>query len=235
MRKARSKPKKFNPKTVKYMMIGVAIALVAGALALLAPHIGKLFSDTGRQALVDSIRDRGAMGVLLFIGLQILQVVIFIVPGEVIEVAGGILYGTWGGYAICTLGSVLGTILIYQFVKRLRYDNVNALLDGKFRRLAFLKKKENAELAVFILYFIPGTPKDALTYFIPFTKMSLARFLLISTIARFPSVISSTFAGASLESGNTTVSIIAFTAIAVLGAIGILIDRKYIRKQNETK
>ena len=228
-----AKPKKWDVKTVKFAMLVAVFLLAIVAGTLLIPQIGQFFSESGRQAMVDEIRARGFAGVLIFVGVQILQVVLFVIPGELIEVAGGVLYGTFGGYALCTLGSLIGSVIIYLLVRQLGYDFINELLDGKFRRLAFLKKKENTELAVFLLFLIPGTPKDALTYFVPFTKLPLLRFLIVSTVARIPSVISSTFAGASLERGNLTLSLIVFALIAVFGVAGILIDRRYIQKQNE--
>ncbi len=221
-----------DPKTVKFILFVFVFLILAAAGIAMLPHLGKLFSESGRDALVNTVRAKGATGVLFFIGVQILQVVLFIIPGEVVEVAGGVLYGTVGGYAVCTVGSVIGSVIIYCLVRRLGYDFVNGLMDGKFGKLAFLKKKENIELAVFILFLIPGTPKDGLTYFVPFTNLSLPRFLVVSTVARIPSVISSTFAGASLESGNITVSLIVFAITAVLGVAGILIDRRYIQNQN---
>ncbi len=222
-----------DAKTIKFAML-VAVFLLAAVLgALLVPHLGKLFSEQGRQVLVEKVRAQGFWGVLLFTGVQILQVVLFIIPGEVVEVVAGMLYGTFGGFAVCVVGSSAGSAIIYFLVRRLGYAYVNELLDGRFRKLAFLRKKENVQLAVFILFLIPGTPKDALTYFVPFTGLSLPRFLVVSAVARIPSVISSTFAGASFESGNITLSAVVFALIAVFGVAGILIDRRYIRRQNE--
>ena len=60
-----------------------------------------------------------------------------------------------------------------------------------------------------MLFFIPGTPKDIITYVVPFTKMKLLDFIAISSVARIPSIISSTLAGATLESGNLNQLIIA--------------------------
>lgn len=231
-----NKPKaKADPKTLKFVVLAAIFICAIAAGLMLVPHIGRLFSESGRDALVENIRGRGVWGVLLFVGVQILQVVLFVIPGEVVEVVGGVLYGTFGGYAACTCGSLIGSVLIYMLVRRLGYEFVSEFLADKFQKLAFLRKEENAEMCVFILYLIPGTPKDGLTYFVPFTELSLARFLLLSTVARFPSVISSTLAGASLESGRVWLSVGIFAAITVVGIIGILLDRKYIQTKNAAR
>lgn len=69
-------------------------------------------------------------------------------------------------------------------------------------KLLFLKKEKNLELIIFIIFFIPGTPKDLLTYIAPFTRIKLKTFLLLTTFARIPSVITSTIGGNALSNQN---------------------------------
>lgn len=224
---------RLTPVNVKFAVLIAAITLIIIGGVLILPYFKDMLSEQGRDALTASIRAEGLSGLLMFIALQILQVVLFIIPGEVIEVVGGMLYGTWWGYFACAAGSLAGSAIIYRLVMWLGYDFVNELAQNKLGKLKFLQKTHNVELIVFILFLIPGTPKDALTYFIPFTKLSLARFLIVSTIARIPSVVSSTFAGASLQNGDVAVSVLTFILIAVFALAGILINHRYIKKQNE--
>ena len=100
-------------------------------------------------------------------------------------------------------------------------------------KFSFLFKKENITYIVFILFLIPGTPKDILTYICPFTKIKPWQYFLIAVFARIPSVVSSTMLGDNLMQKNITASIIIFAVTAVIGLAGITINKIFIKKQSE--
>ncbi len=81
---------------------------------------------------------------------------------------------------------------------------------------------------MFFLMFIPGTPKDLLTYFAPFTGISLLRMLFIAAVARIPSIITSTYVGSSFAQGNHLKSIIIYAVVGVISLAGILVYNKFI-------
>ena len=86
---------------------------------------------------------------------------------------------------------------------------------------------------MFILFFIPGTPKDIMTYFVPLTHMKLGHFLLLSGVARLPSVITSTVGGNALGSGNHWFAVAVFAITAVLSAAGIWMYRRIVKRKEE--
>ena len=97
--------------------------------------------------------------------------------------------------------------------------------------LKFMQSSRRLDLLVFILFLIPGSPKDILTYFVGLTPMKLSRFLVLSSIARIPSVISSTVGGAALGAQNYGFAIaVAVVTVAVSGA-GILLYRHVCRAE----
>ena len=168
--------------------------------------------------------------------IQILQVVLAIIPGEPIEIAMGVLYGTGLGCLLCLVGITIGSALVFWCVKRFGRKFVDNFVSGEtFNRLKFLKDPSKRDVLLFVLMFIPGTPKDTLTYFSPFTKISLARFLVISTIARIPSVISSSYIGSSIMDGNYVKSIIAFVVVGAVSLVGIIVYNKIIASKNKEK
>jgi uncharacterized membrane protein YdjX (TVP38/TMEM64 family) len=81
---------------------------------------------------------------------------------------------------------------------------------------------------------IPGTPKDLLSYFVGLTEMKLSEWLIITTIARIPSVATSTIGGNALGEGNYITAITVFAITAVVSILGILIYN-YITKKRENK
>lgn len=90
---------------------------------------------------------------------------------------GGALYGTVGGFFLCMAGVLTGSVIIFLLSRALGYEVVENLLSRKrLSRLQFLQKEGRLEAVVFFLFFIPGTPKDALTYFAPFTRMNMGTF-----------------------------------------------------------
>lgn len=207
---------------IKFVIFGVLIVLMVLLTIALLPWIISLKDEAGREALQQYIRSKGVWGVLILLGIQILQVVVAFIPGEPIEVMAGLLYGTVGGWAICTVGMLMGTVMIYYLVRWLGSSFVGRIMDEKkLEKYRFLHDTRRLETMTFLLFFIPGTPKDMLTYFMPFTKIKPAVFFLIVSIARIPSIISSTFAGASIGEGKWIQTILIFVVIGLVGLAGI--------------
>lgn len=219
--------------TYKFIALIAIVGAIIGVGLLVLPHAQVLMSTEGRAVLIENIQDKGIWGMLIFVIIQVVQVVIFIIPGEAVEVIAGMLYGTWGGYLICQIGIVTGTAIIFYMVKALGYGFINQFIDDKkLHKLKFLQNNKKLEKLVFILFFIPGTPKDILTYFIPFTGLPLSKFLLISSVARIPAIISSTFAGAALQRGEVGLSVVTFIVVGIISCIGIGINKKFMEHQN---
>lgn len=227
------KPKRFKNYSQKDIIKLVILAVIAISLVvatiLLMPYVISLKDEAVRNSLKEYIYSKGPLGVLILLGIQVVQVVIAVIPGEVVEVISGLLYGTFYGYLICTIGVLIGSVMIYYTVRALGYAFINRIVgEGKLSRYKFLQNQKKLEVIIFILFFIPGTPKDMLTYFIPFTKIKPLHFFVISTIARIPSIISSTFAGSSIGDGKWTQTVIIFVIIGAVGLLGIIFNERFI-------
>lgn len=176
---------------------------------------------------------QGILGRLALIGIQVLQVVVAIMPGEVVEIAAGFTFGAWEGLLLCLTGSVLGSIIIYGFTRRFGVKMVEAFISReKLDSLKFIHNSRKLELLIFFLFLIPGTPKDVITYFIGLTPMKLKTFLVLSTIARIPSVISSTMGGNAMGLQDYRLAIIVFAITVLVSSIGLLIYTRIVKKHN---
>ena len=102
--------------------------------------------------IVDIIRSSGAWGVLIFLGLQLLQIFAAFIPGEPFELAAGVLYGPWLGLLFCLIGVALGTVAIYYGVQLLGAKSIEN--NPKFDKFRFLKNPETAYVLIFILFLI---------------------------------------------------------------------------------
>ena len=181
------------------------------------------------------VQGHGLLGQLAFLGMTVLQIVIAIIPGEPLELGAGYAFGFCRGTLLCEIGILLGGLLVFLFVRRFGVKAVEVFFPReKIESLRFLHNEKRLALWVFILFFIPGTPKDIMTYIVPLTPMKLSTFLLLSTVARLPSVVTSTIGGNALGTGKLTFALIVFSATALISALGILIYRR-ICKRSEAR
>ena len=101
----------------------------------------------------------------------------------------------------------------------------------KINQLRFLNTDKKRDLLIFLAFFIPGTPKDLLTYFVGLTEIKLGTFLVLSMIARIPSIVSSTFGGHLLGEGEYLLAIAIYAVTAIISLLGILGYNWWIRKK----
>lgn len=223
------------------LKIIVAILLIAALIAIciwLIPMALSLAEPENQERFREFIESLGALGVFTMLILQILQIIIAIIPGEPIEILMGLMYGTIAGLVLTLIGIAIGQIIVFLTVKKLGMKFAAKFVDiNKFKNLTFLKNPNKRDSLIFILFFIPGTPKDILTYFAPFTGIEFPRFIILATLARIPSVVSSTWAGATISDGSFMKTLIIFTVTGIIGIVGIIVNNHITKKHNnkETK
>ncbi len=168
---------------------------------------------------------------LVFIGIRAFQTVIKIIPAEPLEIGSGVLYGTWGGLLMCLAGTELGSLVIILFTKLFGRRFVNLFIPTeKIDSMKLFQNKEKLWISLFIIYLIPGTPKDVLTYAAGITGLDMKKFLLITGIARIPSIITSTWCGEEIIKRNYTLAAIIFV---ITGIAGIALSVVYKKRAGE--
>lgn len=172
----------------------------------------------------------GIWGLLTLFGLQFAQIFLIILPGEPIEILAGMCYGGLGGLIFITASAFIISSVIFFMVRKLGkkfvYDFCDEEKVKKIEESKIFKNPKKIEWIMIILFLIPGTPKDLLVYIAALLPIKPLRFILISTFARFPSVVSSTFAGDNLLEGNWQNSIIIYSVTFLLVGISIFIVNK---------
>jgi uncharacterized membrane protein YdjX (TVP38/TMEM64 family) len=157
-------------------------------------EIWALFSSSER--LRTWIAAAGLKAPLLFVGVQALQVVVFFIPGEIPQIAGGYLFGVWQGALLSLAGITLGASFNFLMARLLGVPFVRALFPGKdVERVRRLAESGRARLTFFLLFLIPGIPKDILCYAAGLSSLSLGVFLLYSSLGRLPGVLGSAMMG----------------------------------------
>ncbi len=218
-------------KIFKIVLLCVVIAIMIGITIYLFPVIKNLATEEGQNAFKERVKGSGFIGFLMLFGLQFAQIFLFIIPGEPIEILAGICYGgLWGTVFIMVAAAIISAfiyLLVHKFGRKFIYDFIDKSKIEKIEKSKIFKNPKTIRFIIFILFFIPGTPKDLLTYIAALLPIKPLEFIIISTIARFPSVISSTLAGANLLSGNWHFSLLIYGVTFLLVAIIVLIMRKF--------
>lgn len=206
-----------------FLLMMVVITIIA------LPYVKSLYNPEVQLKFKNWINSLGIWGLIVVLSIQMLQVVVAFVPGEPIELIAGVLYGGIVGMVVCMIGCIMASALIFLVSKKLGRPFIEMFFgEEKLSKFQFLNDSKKLETIVFILFFIPGTPKDMLTYVAGTTDIKLSRFILLSTLARIPSVITSTFMGATLVEGNWVATLCIFAVTAVLGIGGILFKDKFM-------
>lgn len=170
----------------------------------------------------------------IFVAIRAFQTVIKIIPAEPLEIGSGVLYGTCGGLLFCMLGTEIGSLIIILLTRIFGRKIVDLFIPiDKIDSLKFLQDKKRVYLSLFFIYLIPGTPKDVLTYVASLTKLNIPKFLIITGIARIPSIITSTICGEQIINKNYTTAIIVFALTGIAGVISSIIYKKVSEKKNQ--
>lgn len=173
------------------------------------------------------VSDHAFVSRLAMLGINIVQVLLAFLPGEPVELASGYAFGFWEGTALCLVASGLATSMIYWATRRWGWKLVGLFFDRSlFDRFSWLKSAKRLELIMFIVFLIPGTPKDFLTYFAGLTNMRFLPVVLIATFGRIPSIVTSTIAASAVGSGNWPLVACTLVASAFLLAVGGLMYRR---------
>lgn len=205
-------------------------AIMVLIVVLLWPYFGDLFEEGGIERIITDVRDAGPVGFLILLGLQFLQIVVAFIPGEVVQIAAGLLYGPWLGSLIILVGCVVSSAFIFALVHKLGAPFVQSMVPtqylNKFRKFELTGK---LNIIVFILFLIPGLPKDVFTYLVPLTDMRMRTFLLLSNVGRIPGIVVSAYAADGLAEGRLMESVIIFAVAAVIAVLGIVFRERIMK------
>ena len=201
-----------HKKNLSLLITGFIIITI---LCLVLYHFFENFLNDPIE-LKEKLTEFGSWGKLILVAAMAIQVIFVFLPGEIIEIAAGFSYGTIEGMAICLLGAIIGTIVIYAIVNRYGIKLVNHFYDtNKFNEISFLKKEKNLEINL-----------------APFTRLKLSSFIFITSIARIPSVITSTIGGNAISNQNYRFTIFIFVITGIISIFGLLSYKRYIKKKN---
>lgn len=233
-----SEKKKINIKELLKNSVPIIIflLLMVALTIIFWPYVEMLGTEEGRESFKNWVQNLGFGGWLITLGIQLMQIFVAFIPGEPVEIMLGVVWGPWLGTFTCLLGIFIGTLTIFLLVRKLGMKFVKKVVGtDDLTKYKFLSDKNKVELTVFILFFIPGTPKDALTYIAPIAPIHPLKYILIATFARIPSIITSTILGDSIIEGNYLTAIIVFIITALISIFGIIFGNKYVERRQKKR
>ncbi|NMA17436.1 MAG: TVP38/TMEM64 family protein [Clostridiaceae bacterium] len=210
------------------------VLMVLGSIAayvLWGEEIVEFIANPARvRAMVD---EHPVMSRFIFVALTFIQVVIAIIPGEPFEIAAGYAFGFWEGTFLCIVASYLASVLIFFLVRRFGRPILELFFEPEqIDDIRIFNNAKSASFLMVIIFLIPGTPKDIMTYFAGLTSMNLSTWLLV-LLARIPSIVSSTAGGGLLGSERYMPALIVLAVTALLAVIGIYIYKKMSQRAKD--
>ena len=207
----------------------VFIILLVFLTVKFAPQVTHLIKKPDRfRSLLTSY---GPVSVFVFIFFQFIQVIIAAIPGELVQLAGGFVYGTFWGTVYSMVGILLGSFCAFFIARLVGYKVVKLLVSPKdLEKFDFLIESPKSEIIMFLLFLIPGIPKDILVYIAGFTPIKPAKFFTVFTAARFPSMLVASFIGANIQERDYLPVIVVSVIACICFVIGYLYKEKIIER-----
>ena len=218
-------------KALKLIIFIMVISILLIATIYMVPVIKQINTPEGQLEFKQNIQNSGVLGVLILFGLELAQILLAILPGEPIEVLAGICFGPLWGTIFIMISVFTITCGIYFLVKKYGrkfiYEFFSKEKVQKIENSKIFKDDKKVEMVMILLFLIPGTPKDLLIYIAALLPIKSSRFILISTLLRIPSILSSTIAGNNILEGNWKIGILAYLISFLVTFIILVIIHKF--------
>lgn len=202
----------FPKATAVLILIVLMVSLVA------VWRMGLLGELSNKDQLILLLRNEGLKGPLFCVAAQFLQVVIFIIPGEITQFAAGYVFGAWRGLLYSAIGILLGSAFNFYLARFVGRPGLRSIISpATLARVDAQFAKARTKSAMFLLFLLPGAPKDILCYGAGFSHMSLSEFLVISGLGRLPALFASILVGSRVYHRDLiSLSIIALVVAGVI-------------------
>jgi uncharacterized membrane protein YdjX (TVP38/TMEM64 family) len=207
------------------------LAIVIWLVAVEAPSVRflvRLYRD--KKFLKDTVDSWGWMAPLVFIAIQAMQVIVSPIPGEITGPVGGALFGTGLGLFYSSIGLTIGTLCCFWVGRKWGEPLVRPWLsEHHWNRMNFILEAEGA-IICFILYLVPGFPKDIVSYLFGISPMPFWLFAVVSTVARIPGTWVSSYFGANVAE-HRYIYALAFMAVVIALCLPLYYYRHRIIKR----
>ena len=179
------------------------------------------------------IGERGVWGVAAFMLLNMLQVFVAVIPGGPFSMAAGYAFGPLWGTLICLAATTAASTLVLLIVRRWGGAAVRFLSGKDPEELALFQKMERAEWVFLLVFLIPGSPKDVLSYAAGLMKLPLPSWIVINLIGRIPGIALSVLGGDRVMRGDYLLAAGLTLLCGALYIAGMIIYKNYMEKKKK--
>ncbi len=166
---------------------------------------------------------------LIIMATQCIQIVICFIPGQWIQIASGYFFNIPFSLALALIGAFVGSVITYYLAKLLGHDAMHLFFgEEKMKDMIHKLNSKKAVIVIFLIFLIPGIPKDLCNYAAGLSEMRLKPFLIVSLIGRTPAMLGSIIIGRQLYLGGYGIAI----GVAVFAVIACILGIIYRQKLN---
>jgi len=212
---------------ILFIACGVLVFAIIGGWRGLDRYPELFEFYTNGRAISQYVRDAGPYGPIVFIALQALQVVAAPFPGEATGILGGFLFGTLPGLIYSTIGLTIGSCLGFALGRWLGLPFVRRFVKQEtYHKFDFLTHAKG-ELMVFVLFLIPGFPKDILCYILGVSPIPFGTFLFVCAVGRIPGTWLLSMQGAQVR-GQQYVGFVVLLSLIALISLAVYLYREQV-------
>ena len=219
----------------RLIALGVLFGFIA-VMVIVFIRVGKPLIElvTDPQRFKDWLEGYGALSKGVFAGIMALQVIVAVIPAGPFQVAGGYAFGAFWGTMLSIAGNGLGSMLVYFMVKLFGSRAIGLFVaPEQIDKLKHILDAPKWKILFVVIFMIPGSPKDVLTYLTGISELKPLSVLLLTTLGRLPAILASCLGGDALSEASYGKAAIFFGILAAISIAGALIYRKLSRKDKD--
>lgn len=206
------------------LLIGIIVAIPL-VIYFKFPNILDDFRDINR--INETLESNRGHGALIYISLQIFQIVVSVIPGQIIQLAAGYAFGFWLSYLLTIIGIGLGTITTFYLAKLLGRDLLYVIFgEKKLTKFIELLNSKKAFVAILIIFLFPGIPKDLFVYAAGISSIRLLPFLILNLVARTPALMCSLLVGMFFRQQSYAPIIVIAAVVLVIAAFALIFRKR---------
>lgn len=213
-------------KKYRYLILVVSILIILAICYFIGKPLLEFVSEP--EAFRVWVQSKGLLGILIFMILNILQVILAIIPGGPFEVGAGYAFGVIPGTILCDIAMSIGGVINFLLVRKFGMKFIELFTTReKIESVKFLKANKKSEMLLFLFFLLPGTPKDLMCYVVGLSNITLSKWVIINLVGRFPAILLSAMGGSALGKQKYEIFVIAIVVLLVLYLIGSYLYSKH--------
>lgn len=218
-------------KAVSILKLAVLLAIVFGVPVYVYFSYPELIDRFRSLEEINMLlKQYKTASIFIYIGLQVFQIIVSILPGQALQFAAGYAYHFWLGFLFSIIGVALGTVITFYLARLLGKDALHVIFgEEKINKFVHTLNSKRSFIVLFVIFLIPGIPKDLFTYAAGVSEIRITTFLMISLIGRTPAMIGSILMGNMFYNGSYAGLIIVGAAAVILFIAGIVKRDKMIK------